>query len=460
LGHDHSDPESAREAERDGSLVGNSGQAAKLAAIAIAGQGIAYSLSVFLARRLGVAGFEAYVVASAAFMVMVSCAPLGMEKYSLRMLPVLVARGDWGSARAFLSYGLRRTFRTSLLIGLVVGAWAWWARDLSETTRIAIVVSCLALPAGALVHYEVEVLSAVGREIRALALFRVVVPVMSFAGIGILLTSPLLLSGPMAVGCWGIAWALALAMIAFEIRRAAPPEIFRAQPAGEPARWSAESRPFFIFRISLGVLGQAGVIALDLLQPSSAVVGAYAAAMGTASLVAVLATATNRTYARRLSVLVEQRDFATVLALRSERLRWLLPALAAFLAVAFVFAGETLTLFRPEFAEQGVVPLRVLAVATAFSVLFALAPTYLKYRQRNRGTYVTVASAAAAQGLLLLLLVPRLGATGAAIAYAISMCGMYSVFAWMAHRELVLLRAYRESSMTPSCLGDPTRPAR
>jgi O-antigen/teichoic acid export membrane protein len=150
-------------------------------------------------------------------------------------------------------------------------------------------------------------------------------------------------------------------------------------------------------------------------------------------------------YARRLSVLLEKREIANVLELRRERLRWLLPALVVFLVVTFVFSGELLALFRPEFAAQGVVPLRVLAVATAFSVLFALTPTYLKYRRRNRDTYVTVACAATAQGLLLLLLIPRLGATGAAIAYAISMCGMYSTFAWLSLRELALLKAEDES---------------
>ena len=182
------------------------------------------------------------------------------------------------------------------------------------------------------------------------------------------------------------------------------------------------------------------------MQPSAAAVGAYAAAMGTAGLVAVLATATNRAYARQLSILLEQREFATVLDLRGERLRWLLPALAVFLVIAFVFTHELLALFRPEFVNAGVVPLRILAAATAFSVLFALAPTYLKYRRRNRTTYVTVACAAATQAMLLLLLVPRFGATGAATAYAVSMCGMYGAFAWMAHHELALFKANRESS--------------
>jgi len=425
--------------------VGQSGSVLMLAGLAVAGQVIAYLLSAVLARRLGVDGFEAYVVASAAFILMVTVAPRGIEKYALRVLPALLDRGDWGLAGGLLHYGLRRTLLTSLIIGSAVGAWAWSVRDFADATRLAIVVSCLSLPAGALVHYGVEVLSAVGREARALALFRVAVPVMTFALLGVLLASPLTISGPMAVGCWGIAWAVALALMAFEVRRAAPSELLRARQIEEVSTWRTEAQPFFIYRISLGLLGQAGVIALDWLQPSAAAVGAYAAAMVTAGLVAVLATATNRAYARRLSILLEQRDFATVLELRRERLRWLLPALVMFLAVAFAFTHELLALFRPEFVNEGVVPLRLLAVATAFSVLFALAPTYLKYRRRNRATYVTVACAAAAQGMLLLLLVPRLGATGAAIAYAISMCGMYGVFAWMAHRELTLLKANRES---------------
>jgi len=36
--------------------------------------------------------------------------------------------------------------------------------------------------------------------------------------------------------------------------------------------------------------------------------------------------------------------------------------------------------------------------------------------------------------------VPAHGATGAALAYAISMCGNYGAFAWMAHRELLQFR--------------------
>ena len=70
-----------------------------------------------------------------------------------------------------------------------------------------------------------------------------------------------------------------------------------------------------------------------------------------------------------------------------------------------------------------------------------MAPTYLNYRRRNRLVLGTTAGAAGVQVLLLVWLVPPLGATGAAIAYAVAMGGMFAVFATIAHRELVAFRA-------------------
>ena len=90
--------------------------------------------------------------------------------------------------------------------------------------------------------------------------------------------------------------------------------------------------------------------------------------------------------------------------------------------------------------NEGLTALHLVAVATTITVLFSLAPTYLKYMGRNRTVRRTVVGAAAIQVILLFLLVPHFAATGAAFAYAVSMGGMYVVFARMAHRELVMLR--------------------
>ncbi len=105
------------------------------------------------------------------------------------------------------------------------------------------------------------------------------------------------------------------------------------------------------------------------------------------------------------------------------------------------FGREILGFFRPEFVNEGLTALRVLAVATVVTVLFSLAPTYLKYMGHNRTMRRIVAGAAAIQLILLVLLVPSFAATGAAFAYTVSMCGMYLVFTRIAHRELVMLRS-------------------
>jgi len=413
--------------------------------LAVAGQSVAYFLTIVLARQLSVDGFEAYAMASAAFMLMVMYTPRGLEKYALRILPALFQREDWAQARGYLGFGLRRTLATSILLGMVTFLWVRYFSDYPAATKLAIAVSCLSLPAGALVHYYVEVLSANGRDILATAIFRVAVPVTVAILVGVVLYLPIELSGAIAVGSWGMAWLVMLVIIVIMVRRTTSPDVWRAAPIEKRSTWAREARPFLVYRISLALLAQIGVIAFDQLHSSAAAVGAYVAAMSTMNMAIVLATSTNRFYARRLSILLEQRNFDGVLELRRERLRWLLPVMAVFVAIVFIFGREILGFFRPEFVNEGLTALRVLAVATVITVLFSLAPTYLKYMGHNRTMRRIVAGAAALQLILLVLLVPRFAATGAACAYLVSMSGMFLVCSRMAHRELVRLRSDRNA---------------
>ena len=71
--------------------------------------------------------------------------------------------------------------------------------------------------------------------------------------------------------------------------------------------------------------------------------------------------------------------------------------------------------------------------------------SYLKYMGHNLTTRNIVVVAAAVQIVLLIVLVPPFAATGAAIAYAVSMSGMYLVSSRLAHRELVVLRSSGEA---------------
>ena len=62
-------------------------KAAPLGAIVIAGQVLAFAVTILLARNLAAPEFEAYAAASAVFTLLVALAPLGTEKLALRVLP-------------------------------------------------------------------------------------------------------------------------------------------------------------------------------------------------------------------------------------------------------------------------------------------------------------------------------------------------------------------------------------
>lgn len=402
-----------------------------LVALAIAGQGISLALAIAVARRLSVSGFEAYAVASAIFVLLAALAPLGAEKLTLRQWPPLVRRQDWPMAHGLLRFGVRRTLVTALLAGGTVALVA--SLRSSDEVRLAVLVTCLSLPAGALVHYGVDLLTAAGRPFRALAIFRILVPATALTLFATALALGVVPQGWLAVAAWGAAWLVALGVMMVSLRPRLDPRVRAATPRGDPA-WHREAWPFFIHRIAQALLAQSGILALEAFGAEGVAIGAFAAAMATTGMATVLASATNRAYGRDLALLLEAGDAAGIAALHRRRLGWLLPPLAGFLVVALGFPGVLLGLFRPEFADAGATPLRLLAIATAITVALALAPTQLKFQRRNRAIYTVMGVAAVAQLGLLALLVPQLGATGAALAYLLAMGGSYAVFALLARR--------------------------
>lgn len=426
--------------------------------MAIAGQLLVYLLTLLLARWLGVDGFDDYAVASAVFMLGVGVAGLGSEKYALRILPVLLERGDWRRTRGYLRFGVRRGLRCALVMSIGVALLAVALGDrLQPSTRLAIIVASFALPLGAAVHFGLEALTAIGREIVASAIFRIAVPATALVCAFGLTAWRGELEGLGAVACWGPAWALAAVSMAIATRRGLPAPVFQATPLVEAGPWRAASRPFFYYRLSLGLLGHSGLIALVLLKASPAEIGSFAAAASTTALITVLATATNRAYGRRLSLLLERQDDRGMQVMARDRLRWLLPPIALFMASCLFFGRDLLRLFAPEFAERGTAALLMLSASASLAVLLALAPTTLKYLRRERATYMIIGCAALLQALGLWMLVPRFGAAGAAAAYLMSISLMYGGSACLARAELATLRKAWRTAQARRDTG-PTAP--
>ena len=398
----------------------------QLVAVAVAGQLMAFAFSLTMARRVDVGAFEAWAVAASTFLLLVSLAPLGSEKLALRLLTPRINSNDYAGVATYLGFAGRRTLVVALVAAAALTIFALAARS-GDVAR-ALVATAFALPAGALAQVGLEVLSAAGRPMLALLLVGLLVAALALALALVALAAGVAITGAQAVGFWGLGWLVALALMTATLRPWLPPK--RPAPA-EATSWAIEARPFLVYRVALALLAQSGVLALELLGPPGAV-GAYAAAMAVATLGSVFATATNRAYGRQLALLLEEQDAAGIAELHRARRRWMVPVLAIFLLPVWLVPGPILAAFRPEFATAATASLRILASTIAFTVLFALAPTVLKFRRQRRSLYAVVAATAGMQLVLLVVLVPRWGATGAAAAYAASMTGLYAALAGMA----------------------------
>lgn len=414
-------------------------ETAWLALTAIAGQILLTVLTARLARSLSLEAFETFAVTAAIFMLLVRVAPLGSDKLAVRVLPPMLRRAEWSGLRGFLRFARRRAGRGTLLIAVLACAWAFGLRDLGDPARAVFLLALVVLPVGVLAQMGLKCVTAVGGVRFATAMVRLAVPAVA---LGLVLLAPvfgLALRGLMAVGAWGIGWMIAAAALTVAFHRSLPAVAWRG-PAMMDRGWARAARPFWAYGIAAALLAQTGIIALDWLGAPPEAVGAYATAATIVGLMLVLSTSTNRGYAREIALCLDRGSRSGMEALARRRRRWLLPCLVAVLAVICAFSRPILTVFRPEFVEDGLWPLRILAAAAAFTMYFGLAPTVLKYSRRNVALFATLAVTTAIQIVLLVLLVPPLGATGAALGYGLSAVLMYGVLAIRTRAEIRALR--------------------
>lgn len=409
----------------------------RLVVIAVAGNMLVAVLTARLARTMSLEAFEAYAVAAAGFLLLVSVAPLGVEKLALRVLPPLAERGDPQRVDAYLRFALRHACIGTALAGAAGLVWAFGVRDLPAAARTAFIVAVLGLPFGVLAKLGLEILTALGGARLATGIVRLGVPAIALGLVLTLSRQGADLTGAAAVAAWGAGWVAAATLLALRVWAAAPSAHMPAPPGREAAAWRRAAAPFWIHRLGTALIAHSGIIVLDWMGASAAAVGGYAAATVVIGLGLVLSTATTRAYAREVAILIDRRDGSGLDQMAGRRRRRLLPVLALFLGVTFAFSDPILALFRPDFVEEGVPALRILALSAVFTMVFALAPTVLKFRARNGASLGLVAAAAVLQIVMLLVLVPPLSATGAAIASALSAVVLYGGSAFLARRAVV-----------------------
>jgi O-antigen/teichoic acid export membrane protein len=99
-------------------------------------------------------------------------------------------------------------------------------------------------------------------------------------------------------------------------------------------------------------------------------------------LLLIVATATTRLYAPRMSRLLVEHDVPAQQRLLRRRALGMSVVCGAFMTLVVLFGKPILGLFGPEF-ERGASSLVVYSIGTSLNLIFAFAPWYLQFRKRH-----------------------------------------------------------------------------
>ena len=110
-----------------------------------------------------------------ATLILSTIATLGLEKYALRYLPALLERGDAAGVSSYWKFSLRTIIQVSLALIAVFALGMFgslWARG--GDPRFVLLYLVVFLPGIGLFLFMLEVVTASGAALRAVAIYRIV----------------------------------------------------------------------------------------------------------------------------------------------------------------------------------------------------------------------------------------------------------------------------------------------
>ncbi len=399
---------------------------------------LSFLLYVVLARAMRPEGFADVAVIFAWLAIAGNVAGFSAPFVLVRFVPDYLAARQHGLARGVVQFALAATMAASVAAAAVAAALvAGGALPLPRDLPQSVLVAAALLPASVLLLVLAGLLMGLKRAPMAELLTNVVRPALMVGGIGVLwLVRPPPLPAPTVLALYLAASVLmalvTLAYAGFVVPRAA----LHAPPRYLARAWSRAAGGFMLVTATAALHERVDLLMMGALAAPPDV-AAYAVAARFSQTVTVAVSAVGTVMAPHVvERLAELREG------RLERLRPLVRDTArtalhvCLLALAaFALLGPLLLrLFGPHYG-QAYLPLVVLALGQVAAALAGPAAPFTTLAGEPRIAIASLAAGIVANAALNVLLVPRLGGVGAAIATAAGMvCAAFLARAWTRSR--------------------------
>lgn len=406
-------------------------------AIRVISAGLAYVSQVLLARWMGSSEYGIYVYVWTWVLLLGSMMDFGMSVGAQKFIPQYRAQGDDNLLRGFLTGSRWMTFGVSSIVALMLAGLVTLLTPLiGEHARIPFYLGCLTLPAFVVANNQDGI--ARSYDWMRLALMpQFIVRQTLLIGFA---------AGAFAIG-FGIGATLAMAISAAAVWCAMIGQMMilnrrlgQAVPRGPKSyavtTWLSTSVPIMIVEGFYLLLSYIDVLVLQIYS-SPKEVGIYFAAAKTLALVSFIHYAMSATTAHRFSTYHASGDHEKLESYLAHAIKWTFwPSLAATLALLAV-GKPMLWLFGPDFTEgHGIMFL----LAVGLLARSAIGPVErLLNMLGHQGICAAVYAAAFVLNLVMcFVLIPRMGAQGAAISTSLALVFETALLFYVTKRRLNL----------------------
>lgn len=398
----------------------------------VAGTALGLVGQVVLARWLGVADYGTFTYVHAWVLLLANVAGLGLTPAILRFLPAYEARGEGRRYRAYLRHVRIWSVGAAVLIvaALILLGSLGALGSYGEAWRFG---AWLVL-AFALLNIHMQEGRAQGRVILAMAPQSLIMHATLLTGAGLLLLLRGSVDAPSTLAVFA-AGMIAVALVQGAMLRRTRPRLADGPDAdGLRPEWFRVGMPLFLILVFMYLLTRTDVLLVGSMLGQEAV-GLYGAASKTATTVNFAFFAVNAAGAPLISSFFAAGDMDGLRRLVRRTSRWVFwPALAIAAGLALL-GRPILSLFGAEFlaayAEMLILSAGYLATAS-----MGLTSSLLNLTGNERVGALSFGVAVLLNLLLNLLLIPRLGTEGAALATALSMASWSVIVAFLARRRL------------------------
>ena len=380
--------------------------------VRIVGVGLSYVANILISRLLGLTGYGQYAIALGWALVLVLPARLGFDYSALRYVTAYVEAGNSGALRGFVRVSIGSVTCFSLLIGAVMATLTYGATSDVGSLTIAAAAALIA-PISV-----VGILSVMMRVSQRYFASQFYDQVMRPASLILLLALGAALglrwSAPVAMLLTAMAAWLSVGALGLHFRKAFAAIWSERARYDELRKWFILSLPLLGVTIAQELLNQLEVILLGAFADARSA-GLFAAAARLVSLMTFALGAFGIVSGPMIASAYHRQDWAELQSITTFTTRLGLLFAVAVTLILFVAGQWLLSLFGPEF-QAGYLPLMILTAGGLVNAFTGIVVYLATLTDRERPALLIFILALSLSLALNLLLIPRLGVIGAAIA--------------------------------------------